>query len=300
MGVCANNDAHHALDNQNCAPHDGPDPSPRPAHVPCNIRVDVEEEGENPHQERKQHTQEASYPSSNRTNIPLFQGTNVGNRANILLFQEINPHVGNRANIPPFQGANPHDGNHSNNPPLSVRVDCGIPNGNSRITMLEEQLQQLLNNNKMKEHESDEEIEPFMPYILAFPYPLEFELLANYDQFKRHSIVSWVQLSDAFKKEFQVARTRKLECSSLANVRQFLGESLKAYINHFNIKATKTRGIDDSARLMALVAELTNANMVANPCSPKKSRSDGPYHPMYLTYTELTKTQEAIHVANEH
>uniref|UniRef100_A0A803PDN3 Uncharacterized protein n=1 Tax=Cannabis sativa TaxID=3483 RepID=A0A803PDN3_CANSA len=237
MGVCANNDAHHALDNQNCAPHDGPDPSPRPAHVPCNIRVDVEEEGENPHQERKQHTQEASYPSSNRTNIPLFQGTNVGNRANILLFQEINPHVGNRANIPPFQGANPHDGNHSNNPPLSVRVDCGIPNGNSRITMLEEQLQQLLNNNKMKEHESDEEIEPFMPYILAFPYPLEFELLANYDQ------------------------------------------------------PTQTT---------FALPELTNANMVANPCSPKKSRSDGPYHPMYLTYTELTKTQEAIHVANEH
>uniref|UniRef100_A0A803Q253 Retrotransposon gag domain-containing protein n=1 Tax=Cannabis sativa TaxID=3483 RepID=A0A803Q253_CANSA len=100
----------------------------------------------------------------------------VGNRTNIPPFQGANPHVGNCTNIPPHQGATPHVGNHSNNLPLPVRLDYGIPNGNPRITMFEEQLQQLLNNNKMKEYKSDEEIEPFMPYVLALPYPPEFEM----------------------------------------------------------------------------------------------------------------------------
>ncbi|KAF4378858.1 hypothetical protein G4B88_008328 [Cannabis sativa] len=85
-----------------------------------------------------------------------------------------------------------------------------------------------------------------------------------FKKFKRHSIVSWQQLSNAFKKEFQAARTHKLKCSSLANMRQFLGESLKAYINFFNIEATKTHGINDSARLMALVVGIAHGRIMVS------------------------------------
>ncbi|XP_060974116.1 uncharacterized protein LOC115695310 [Cannabis sativa] len=56
--------------------------------------------------------------------------------------------------------------------------------------------------------------------------------------------------------------SQKRECSSLGNVKQQLGESLKAYINRFNIEATKVKNVDDSGRLMALGAGITHGSLL--------------------------------------
>uniref|UniRef100_A0A803Q729 Retrotransposon gag domain-containing protein n=1 Tax=Cannabis sativa TaxID=3483 RepID=A0A803Q729_CANSA len=81
-----------------------------------------------------------------------------------------------------------------------------------------------------------------------------------FKKFKRHSITSWDQLSRDFKKELCAAKARNLEFSSLANLKQQPGKSLRAYINRFNAEAAKARDVDDSGRLMALGAGITNGS----------------------------------------
>uniref|UniRef100_A0A803Q9P2 Retrotransposon gag domain-containing protein n=1 Tax=Cannabis sativa TaxID=3483 RepID=A0A803Q9P2_CANSA len=81
-----------------------------------------------------------------------------------------------------------------------------------------------------------------------------------FKKLKRHSITSCDQLSRDSKKEFRATKAKKLEFSSLTNVKQQPGESLKAYINRFNADASKARDVDDSGRLMALGAGITNGS----------------------------------------
>ncbi|XP_030502497.2 uncharacterized protein LOC115717655 [Cannabis sativa] len=83
-----------------------------------------------------------------------------------------------------------------------------------------------------------------------------------FNKFKKHSITSRDKLSSDFKKEICTARSRKPEWSSLANVKQQPSESLKAYINRFNIEAAKEKNIDDSGRLMALGAGITHGSLL--------------------------------------
>ncbi|XP_060958922.1 uncharacterized protein LOC133030310 [Cannabis sativa] len=97
---------------------------------------------------------------------------------------------------------------------------------------------------------------------MLFPVTLTGAGKTWFNKWKKHSITSWDKLSSDFKKEFRAARSRKPECSSLANVKQQPGESLKAYINRFNIEAAKVKNVDDSGRLMALGAGITHGSLL--------------------------------------
>ncbi|XP_062075804.1 uncharacterized protein LOC133779923 [Humulus lupulus] len=59
------------------------------------------------------------------------------------------------------------------------------------------------------------------------------------DKFQRHSISAWEQLSWEFKKQFQAVKRIKPEASTLTNVRQHPGESLKSYLAKFNIEVAR-------------------------------------------------------------
>lgn len=72
---------------------------------------------------------------------------------------------------------------------------------------------------------------------MLFPTTLTGQTKSWFDKFRRHSIVSWDQLSSEFKKQFRAARTIKPEASSLANIKQKIDETLKKYLAMFNIEA---------------------------------------------------------------
>ncbi|KAF4350181.1 hypothetical protein F8388_013602 [Cannabis sativa] len=244
MGVHAKNDVNHTLGNQNCATDGSHDLSLQPPHVPRNIGVDDEEKGENPLGERRQPTQEVNYPSRGH---PQREDPHL-----------THPYVGSRPNIPPHQGVNPH-------------VEFEMPTRTKYDGTTDPLVHISDFNTLMQAHQVIRNLK-----CVLFLATLSGATFSWFKKFKRHSIVSWQQLSNAFKKEFQAARTHKLKCSSLANMRQFLGESLKAYINFFNIEATKTHGINDSARLMALVVGIAHGsvfwnNLQGNSCAPLKN-----------------------------
>ena len=75
-----------------------------------------------------------------------------------------------------------------------------------------------------------------------------------FNKFRGQSITSWDQLSSEFKKQFRATRTIKPEASSLANIIQKVGDTLKQYLTKFNIEAARAWGVDDSSHLLAIRA----------------------------------------------
>ncbi|KAF4353572.1 hypothetical protein F8388_003444 [Cannabis sativa] len=117
-----------------------------------------------------------------------------------------------------------------------------------------------------------------------------------FKKFKRHSITSWDQLSRDFKKEFCTAKAKKLECSSLANVKQQLGESLKAYINCFNVEATKARDVNDSGGLMALGAGIANGSQFWDRLQEKGAHTIDEFMKRPQKYINREETRLAINL----
>ncbi|XP_030477963.2 uncharacterized protein LOC115695004 [Cannabis sativa] len=70
-----------------------------------------------------------------------------------------------------------------------------------------------------------------------------------FNKFTHNSINSWEQLSKDFKKQFQVARDRQPETSSLTNIKQQPGEMLKAYLSRFSTDATRGRPVKNISEL---------------------------------------------------
>ncbi|XP_062103648.1 uncharacterized protein LOC133814741 [Humulus lupulus] len=89
---------------------------------------------------------------------------------------------------------------------------------------------------------------------MLFPTTLIGAANSWFDKVHRHSISPWEQLSTNFKKQFRDPKSIKLVASSLENIKQQSGESLKKYIVRFNIEASLARDVDDSNHLMAIRA----------------------------------------------
>ncbi|KAM6564294.1 hypothetical protein CsatB_024292 [Cannabis sativa] len=72
-----------------------------------------------------------------------------------------------------------------------------------------------------------------------------------------YSITFLEQLSKDFKKQFQDAIDGRLEASSLTNIKQLSGESLKAYLSRFSTAAAKVRNLNNIIQLTAFQAAIT-------------------------------------------
>ncbi|XP_030505162.2 uncharacterized protein LOC115720143 [Cannabis sativa] len=92
---------------------------------------------------------------------------------------------------------------------------------------------------------------------ILFPTSLVGAASSWFNKFTHHSITSWEQLSKDFKKQFQAARDRRLEATSLTNIKQQPGETLKAYLSRFSTAAARVRNLDDSTQLSALQARIS-------------------------------------------
>ncbi|XP_060963957.1 pentatricopeptide repeat-containing protein At1g08070, chloroplastic-like [Cannabis sativa] len=98
---------------------------------------------------------------------------------------------------------------------------------------------------KLPGYDSDEETEPFHPDILNSEFPQGFknprvshdgttDPVAHLNNFN-----TIMRASNDFKKQFQAARDRRPEASSLTNIKQEPGESLKAYLSRFSTAVVK-------------------------------------------------------------
>ena len=70
------------------------------------------------------------------------------------------------------------------------------------------------------------------------------------------SITSWLQLSMAFVRQFQGARSISAPPSQLASVRQRADESVKSYLNRFNSELAQMTNVPDSGALFVAMAGL--------------------------------------------
>ncbi|KAF4353340.1 hypothetical protein F8388_015751 [Cannabis sativa] len=119
---------------------------------------------------------------------------------------------------------------------------------------------------------------------VLFPVTLTGVAKTWFKKFKRHSITSWDKLSRDLKKELRGSKARKLKCSCLTNVKQQPGESLKAYINHFNVEAAKAKDVDDNRRLMALGVGITNGSQFWDSLQGKGARTIDEFMKRAQTY----------------
>ncbi|KAM6587731.1 hypothetical protein CsatA_010336 [Cannabis sativa] len=92
---------------------------------------------------------------------------------------------------------------------------------------------------------------------ILFPTSLVGAASSWLKKFTHHSITSWEKLSKDFKKQFPAASDRRPEVSSLTNIKQQLGETLKAYLSRFSITAARVRNLNDNIQLIALQVGIT-------------------------------------------
>ncbi|XP_060961974.1 uncharacterized protein LOC133032143 [Cannabis sativa] len=92
---------------------------------------------------------------------------------------------------------------------------------------------------------------------ILFPTSLIGAPSSWFKKITNHSITSWEQLSKDFKKQFQAAKDRRPEASSLTNVKEQPGESLKAYLSCFSTATAKVRNLNDNIQLTVLQAGIT-------------------------------------------
>lgn len=148
---------------------------------------------------------------------------------------------------------------------------------------------------------------------MLFPTSLTSPAKSWFDKFRRHSITSWDNLSSKFKKQFREAKTIKTEASSLSNIKQKTGETLKQYLARFNIEAARARDVDDSSYLMAIRVGILTTSVFWEDLQRKPVytlteftrraqhavKRDNKYVPLYHVHTELNESRERVYVANK-
>ena len=108
---------------------------------------------------------------------------------------------------------------------------------------------------------------------MLFPASLTGPAKSWFKKYKRHSITSWEQLSKDFKKQFRAMMGVRPEASTLTNVRQQPGETLKSYLTRFNLEVARARDVDDSGHLMDIHAGVLPGSALWDDMQGKPVRS---------------------------
>ncbi|XP_062080360.1 uncharacterized protein LOC133785121 [Humulus lupulus] len=108
---------------------------------------------------------------------------------------------------------------------------------------------------------------------ILFPVRLTGPLKLWFNKYKNHSITSWKKLSSKFKRQFRAAKGIRVEANSLANIKQHLGESPKAYLNQFTNVVARSTDARDCSKLMAMRMVITVGGDLRKECQRKGVKS---------------------------
>ena len=96
----------------------------------------------------------------------------------------------------------------------------------------------------------------------AFPSTLKGAVRNWYSTLKPGTIFFFDQMSHQFVAHFVSSRCLRKGSESLINIKQREGESIRAYINRFNIAALEVRNLDQSIAMAALKGGLQKNNLL--------------------------------------
>ena len=87
----------------------------------------------------------------------------------------------------------------------------------------------------------------------AFPIYLEYVALLWFTRLPHRSISNYRELSERFMNQFRLHTRKSKSVIELSRIKQASGESLKTYLDHFNLAVTEVSDPHESTILMALM-----------------------------------------------
>ena len=134
---------------------------------------------------------------------------------------------------------------------------------------------------------------------MLFPTSLAGPAKSWFEKYKRHSITSWVQLYKDFKKQFRAMMGVRPEASTLTNVRQQPGETLKSYLTRFNLEVARARNADDSGHFMAVQAGVMPGSALWDDMQRKLVRSITEFNRRAQRFVNVEEARSTLNVTSQ-